>query len=84
MSALQTIDFHDVGQYLRERNLVDERHLQAALCRCHVATAHFRSLNPGSGSCSPSFPPISWQNSRRRVSWSLADPSCPPNPLQMP
>jgi integron integrase len=27
MSALQPIDFHEVGQYLRKRNLVDERHL---------------------------------------------------------
>ena len=27
MSALQAVDFHQVGQYPRKRNLVDERHL---------------------------------------------------------
>jgi hypothetical protein len=27
MNALQLVDFHEVGQYLRKRNLVDERHL---------------------------------------------------------
>jgi|GEM_PF-2961234 len=27
MSALQAVYFHEVGQYLRKRSLVDERHL---------------------------------------------------------